>query len=75
MADLATWAEQVEPGNAEARALAARTLFRWKADADPADLRDEAAIKALPEDEQKAGRALWADVDALLARSRRSERK
>jgi hypothetical protein len=44
-----------------------RALQHWKADADLAGLRDPAT---LPEDEQKACRALWAEVDALLAKVR-----
>jgi hypothetical protein len=35
-----------------------------------AGLRDEAALAKLPEDEQEACRALWAEVDALLTKAR-----
>ena len=59
-----------ESKNPQARALVARTLAHWKEHTDLAGLRDEPAIKALPEDEQKACRALWADVNALLKKSR-----
>jgi tetratricopeptide (TPR) repeat protein len=70
-ADLASWAERVESGPMRARAIVARTLRYWKEDRDLSGIRDEAALKALPEDEQKACRVLWAEVDALLTRSRR----
>jgi Flp pilus assembly protein TadD len=69
-ADLAFWTRQAETGNPEARALVSQQLQHWKADTDLAGIRDETAIKALPADEQKACRALWAEVEALLARVR-----
>jgi hypothetical protein len=47
-----------------------QTLRHWKVDSDLAGIRDETALKALSEDEQKACRALWAEVDALLAKVR-----
>ena len=46
-----------------------KTLQLWKADTDLAGLRVESALSKLPDDEQKACRALWAEVDALLAKS------
>ena len=48
----------------------AQTLQHWKADPDLAGLRDPAALAKLPEDEQNACRALWAEVDALLTKAR-----
>jgi hypothetical protein len=69
-ADLAHWGQQVEGGKAESKALGVRTLRHWKEDPELAGLRDEAALKALPEDEQTACHALWAEVDAVLARAR-----
>jgi hypothetical protein len=36
---------------------------------DLAGLRDEVALAKLPVDEQKACRALWAEVDALLKKA------
>ena len=68
-ADLAYWAKQAETGKAEAKALVSQKLKHWKADSDLAGIRDETALAALPEDEQKACRALWAEVDALLAKA------
>jgi hypothetical protein len=47
----------------------AQTLQHRKADPDLAGLRDSPVLAKLPSDEQKACRALWAEVDALLAKS------
>jgi hypothetical protein len=68
-ADLAFWARQAETGKPEAKALVSQKLQLWKADTDLAGIRDETGIKALRDDEQKACRALWAEVDALLAKA------
>src|SRR5262249_55221268 len=64
-ADLDYWARQAETGKPEAGDLVSQELQHWKADIDLAGIRDETAIKALPDDEQKACRALWAKVDEL----------
>jgi tetratricopeptide (TPR) repeat protein len=69
-ADLSHWTKQAETGKPEARAQVSETLRHWKADTDLAGIRDETAIKALPDDEQTSCRALWADVEALLAKAR-----
>ena len=68
-ADLAYWAGQAETSKAEAKALVSQKLQRWKADSDLVGVRDETALEALQEDEEKACRALWAEVDALLAKA------
>ena len=68
-ADLAAWSKILESGPPQARPFIAQTLQHWKADPDLAGLRDPAALDKLPEDEQNACRALWKDVDALLARA------
>jgi Flp pilus assembly protein TadD len=67
-ADLAFWTRQVETGPPQARQFVAQTLQHWKADTDLAGIRDEAALAKLPADEQKACRALWSEVDAILRR-------
>jgi hypothetical protein len=69
-ADLAFWTKQAQTGKPEVKSRVGQSLQRWKADTDLAGIRDETAIKALPDDEQKACRALWAEVDALLAKAR-----
>jgi serine/threonine-protein kinase len=68
-ADLAAWAKLLEKGPPQARQAIPQTLQHWKVDTDLAGLRDAGALERLPEDEQKACRALWAEVDALLAKS------
>jgi hypothetical protein len=70
-ADLAHWRHQAEDGKAESKGLVVQALRHWKEDPDLAGLRDEAALKALPEDEQKACRPLWADVYNLLEKAQR----
>jgi hypothetical protein len=69
-ADLAFWTRQAKTGKPEAKALVSQQLQHWKANTDLAGIRDETALKALPDEEQKACRALWAEVDALLAKAR-----
>jgi len=68
-ADLTAWSKVVESGPAQARQAISQTLQHWKVDTDLAGLRDQAALAKLPEDEQKACRALWAEVEILLAKS------
>jgi hypothetical protein len=44
-------------------------LRLWQAESDLAGIRDPDKVAKLPESEQKACRALWADVDALLTQA------
>jgi hypothetical protein len=46
-----------------------RTLLHWQKDPDLATVRDPDSLRKLPEAEQVAWGNLWAQVDALLARS------
>jgi hypothetical protein len=69
-ADLAVWSEVLENGPSQARQLIAQAIRRWRGDFDLAGLRDEAALAKLPEDERKACRALWAEVDAFVNKAR-----
>ena len=69
-ADLAYWAKHVETGTSQDRSSIAVTLQHWKSDPDLAGIRDEVALGKLREDEQKAWRALWAEVDALVKKAR-----
>ena len=68
-ADLAALSKLLNSGTPQAADTVAKTLAHWKADADLATLRDEAALAKLPEAEQTALRALWADAEALLAKA------
>jgi len=69
-ADLAAWSKLLDSAPPEARQSISQTLEHWKADTDLAGLRDAAPLAKLPEDEQKVCRAIWAEVDALLAKAR-----
>ncbi len=71
-ADLAVWSRTLESGPHQSRKLLSQTLQGWKVDPDLAGLRDEPELAKIPDDEQKACRALWAQVDALLAKTRQS---
>ena len=67
-AELSAWkrvAMTVVPGNKE---LVAKTLAHWKADGDLAGVRDASGLAKLPESQRKDWQALWADVDALIAK-------
>jgi Flp pilus assembly protein TadD len=68
-ADLTAWSNLLEKGPPQARKAIPETLQHWTADPDLAGLRDRAALAGLSADEQKACRALWAEVDALLAKA------
>jgi serine/threonine-protein kinase len=68
-ADLAFWNRQVETGPQQAKAFVVQTLQHWKVDTDLAGIRDEAALAKLPEDERKACRSLWTEVDALIKKA------
>jgi serine/threonine-protein kinase len=67
-ADLAAWATIVEKGSPQERQSVAPILQHWKTDPDLAGLRDQSSIATLPDPERKACNALWAQVDALLAK-------
>ena len=48
--------------------MAESALGGWKENSRLAGIRDAAAISSLLADEQVACRALWSEVDAVLAR-------
>jgi len=66
---LAAWSKVLEKGPPAARQSIPQTLPHWKADPDLGGLRDAAARAKLPEDGEKACRALWAEVGALLKKA------
>ncbi len=74
-AELAAWSKVLESGTSQARSSVAAALRNWRAERDLAGLRDAAALAKLPEDEQKACRTLWAEVDVLLAKSQGTNSK
>jgi tetratricopeptide (TPR) repeat protein len=71
--ELAAWSKMLGEGKPEARATVRPTLEHWKADPDLAGLRDATALAMLPDDEQTACRALWAEVEALLQKIREGD--
>ncbi len=72
-ADLTAWSKILESGSPQVRQSITQTLQHWKAESDLAGIRDEPALGKLPEAEQKACRALWAEVEALLAKAKAHE--
>jgi hypothetical protein len=48
---------------------AVKMLQHWQADSDLAGIRDPEALAKLPEAERKEWQALWAEVDALIAKA------
>jgi hypothetical protein len=44
-------------------------MRHWQQDGDLAGIRDQAALKALPEEERTACERLWADVAELLQKA------
>ena len=63
------WTKFVESGPPQARPFIVQTLQHWKEDGDLAGVRETKALDALPVAERDPWRALWAGVDALLARA------
>jgi eukaryotic-like serine/threonine-protein kinase len=74
-ADLVALSNISEGDSPQARQTVSGRLRHWKSDTDLAGLRNAAALAKLPEDEQKACRAFWADVNTLLARPQGSSPK
>jgi tetratricopeptide (TPR) repeat protein len=67
-AELAAWAKLVEAGPIEGRPMIQQKLQHWQRDLDLAGVRDAEALKALPEEERKAWKALWDGVANLLGK-------
>jgi hypothetical protein len=65
------WGEafRVHDKQPQAKSHVRKTLQPWKTDPDRAGIRDHETLKRLPEDEQKARRAFWAEVGSLLTKS------
>src|SRR4051794_33919642 len=66
---LAAWSKMSESGSPQTRSMVQAWMRDWQADADLAGLRDEAALAKLPEADQRACRALWAEAEALRRRA------
>jgi hypothetical protein len=68
-AELGAWGKVLESADAEKDGAVAKTLQWWQEDAVLARVQGE-AIEDLPEGQRAAWRALWAEVDSLLARTK-----
>jgi tetratricopeptide (TPR) repeat protein len=68
-ADLTDWSEAVAGDVPSERNRALEALRRWKSTPDLAGIRDEAQLSRLPPGEREEWRALWSEVDALLAKA------
>ena len=67
-AELSSWekvALTIEAGNHEA---VAKAITPWKENANLASVREKTELAKLPEEERKEWQAMWASVDALLAK-------
>jgi serine/threonine protein kinase/Flp pilus assembly protein TadD len=70
-ADLVLRAKMATSSDEKERQDAAKALEHWKRDTDLQGLRDEARLAEIPEEERTAFRALWAEVDAAIARAKK----
>ena len=67
---LAAWADVLNTGPADMKAMIAPTLRRWKDDIDLTGVRDEPELAKLPKAEREACKKLWVEVEALLAKTK-----
>ena len=71
-AELVTWGKVLDAAPRQIKAMIAPTLQHWKADTDLASVRDPEPLSKLPDDERKAWRGLWEEVDALKKKVERA---
>jgi serine/threonine-protein kinase len=69
-ADLVVLAETLDSGRRADGDIAKEMLMLWQGEPDVAGLREPAKLERLTEDERKGCLALWAEVNAVLARCR-----
>jgi RNA polymerase sigma-70 factor (ECF subfamily) len=65
-AEHAAWAQVLDTGAPQTRAMITQKLKHWQQDPDLAGVRDAEDLARLPEEEQKAWRELWSDVATQL---------
>ena len=65
-AELKAWNRHVATEGTRVRRNFQFYVGRYRTDGDLAGVRDPEALAKLPEEEQKAWRAFWADVDSAL---------
>ncbi len=66
-ADLAARSRGLSASKPEDRTDFAELLRQWQSNSDLAAVRDEGSLKQCPPEEQKAWRALWDEVAAVLS--------
>jgi serine/threonine-protein kinase len=66
--DLVVFSKTLDSGLRADRDIAKEILTLWQSEPDLAGLREPARLKRLAEDERKGCLALWAEVEAVLAR-------
>jgi len=69
-ADLAAWKPRLSSPVPAEQTQAVKALAHWREDDDLAGVRDADALAKLPDAERAAWRQLWADVDALLPKTK-----
>ena len=65
-ADLVHWIKQARSALPQVEARAMQSLRHWKFDADLGAIRDEETLKTLSNEDRRACRSLWSEVDSLL---------
>jgi serine/threonine-protein kinase len=69
-ADLGALRQRLDRGEPEDQAAVGSEFPKWQQDPDLAGVRDEKALSVLPADERNAWEKLWAEVAALIEKSR-----
>jgi tetratricopeptide (TPR) repeat protein len=72
-ADLRAYGKLLEGGQSRNQQRVRQRLLDWQGDPSLAGLRDPAALARLPASEQQACKQLWAEVQALLAKTDAAE--
>ena len=65
-ADLVHWIKQARSSLPQDEARAKQSLRHWKFDADLRAIRDEETLKTLSNEDRRACRSLWSEIDSLL---------
>ncbi len=71
-ADLAAWSKQLAD-KPDARPTVQNTLRHWQTDKDLSGVRDEKELAKLPAEEQETWKQLWAEVEALVDKTKPSK--
>ena len=74
-ADLMAWSKVLESGTSDALSSVAAAPPKLESGTRPRRPARRSALAKLPKDEQEACQALWAEVDALLAKSQATNPK